>query len=323
MVDGPAETKTAPVVLIAFNRPEVTHRTLGRIREAAPDQLLLIADGPRPGNDSDVANCAAVRRELEAIDWPCEVKRRYADVNLGLEPNIESGLDWVFDQVDEAIVVEDDCLPNADFFRFCSELLEHYRTADDVWMIAGRAPPLPAEVFDGASYAFTAVGPIWGWATWSRAWKSHRDGTARGARTDLAGSKLRTSAARRYFEDVASDRDGAGFSWDSRWSLSQIRERGLAVIPSANLIKQIGFGADATNSATPIPQLDLESIQWPLSHPAEREVNPEIEQLLERVLSAHHGRLARVVSRGLGDGRLKRVVRSAVGALRNRQLKER
>jgi hypothetical protein len=317
------EIPTAPVVLIAFNRPAVVRRTFERIREAAPSELLLIADGPRPGNEDDVANCAAVREELESIDWPCNVRRRYSDVNLGLEPNIVGGLDWVFDEFEEAIIVEDDCLPNADFFRFCSELLQRYQTADDVWMIAGRAPPVPAEVFDGASYAFTAVGPIWGWATWRRAWKSHRDGIAREARVELSASNLRTAAARRYFTDVERDRDGKGFSWDSRWSLSQIRGRGLAVMPKANLIEQIGFGADATNSATPIPQLDLEPMQWPLSHPAELEVNPEIEQLLERVLTAHHGRIARFVSRALGDGRLKRVVRSAVGALRNRQLKAR
>lgn len=323
----PAATTTAPVVLIVFNRPALTRRTLERIRGAAPSRLLIIADGPRPGNDEDVENCAAVRRELESIDWPCEVERRYSDVNLGLEPNIESGLDWAFDQVTDAIVLEDDCLPHADFFRFCSELLERYRTTEEVWMLAGRAPPVPEETFEGASYAFTAAGPIWGWATWSRAWKAHRNGSARAGddvgATDLSASRLRTHAGRRYFEDVARDRDGARFSWDSRWSLSQIRERGLAIMPKHNLIEQIGFGANATNSATPIPQLDLEPVQWPLSHPAELEVNAEIEQLAERVLTAHHGRVARFVSRALGDGRLKRVVRSAVGVMRNRQLKTR
>ena len=329
MVDGPAETKTAPVALISFNRPDVTRRTLERIREAAPSELLLIADGPRPGNDDDVENCAAVRRELEAIDWPCNVRRRFSDVNLGLDPSLQGGLDWVFEQVEEAIVLEDDCLPNRDFFRFCSELLERYRSADEVWMISGRAPPVPAEVFGGASYAFTAVGPIWGWASWRRCWQRHRsisapgDGTSAPAEIDLSGSRLQSGAARRYFEDVGRAREGVGFAWDSRWSLSQIRERGLAVMPNANLIEQIGFGADATHSESEIPQLGLEPMQWPLSHPAELEVNPEIERLLERVLTAFHGRVARLASRALGNGRLRQVVRSAVGALRNRQLKAR
>jgi hypothetical protein len=319
MVDGPAETKTAPVVLISFNRPDVTRRTLERIRDVAPAELLLIADGPRPGNDADVANCAAVRRELESIDWPCEVKRRYSDVNLGPEANIEGGLDWVFDHVEEAIILEDDCLPNADFFRFCSELLERYRTADDVWMISGRAPPVPAETFGGSSYAFAAVGPIWGWATWRRCWSEHRSGSARGARADLAGARLQRRAARRYFEDVARASDEVGFGWDSFWSLSLIRERALAAIPATNLIEVIGFGPDATHTATPIPQRDLESIQWPLSHPPERRVNAEIEDAFERVLTAYNGRLARVVSRALGDGRLRQVVRSAVGVWRDRR----
>lgn len=318
---------TAPVVLISFNRPEATRRTLEAIREAAPADLLLIADGPRPGRDEDVANCAAVRGELEAIDWPCEVHRRYNEENLGPETTIETGLDWAFDHVGEAIILEDDCLPNADFFRFCSELLERYRDTEDVWQVTGRAPTISPEIFGEASYTFAGLGAVWGWATWDRAWSAYRARSERPAHLPLADdaeierSRLVTRSGRRYFADVARDRPRANFGWDSHWSLAMVASRGLAVLPAANLIEVIGFGPEATHQTTPIPQRPLEPIDWPLSHPADLAVHPELQRLAERIVSFHHGRVARFVSRSLGRGRVRKVVRAAVGAWRDRQMR--
>lgn len=321
---------TAPVVLIAFNRPDVTRRTLQRIREAAPSRLLLIADGPRPGREDDAANCAAVRAELDAVDWPCEVHRRFSDANQGTPATVELGLDWVFGQVEEAIILEDDCLPSADFFRFCTELLDRYSGTEQVWQMTGRPPNAPARLFDGVSYRFTAFGAIWGWATWRRAWVTHRkrfprmhDGSPerRPAPGDLKASSLVTRAGRRYFGDVAKEPVGQSFSWDSYWCLSVINERGLVASPAANLIENTGFGADATNAKNAIRQRQLEPIDWPLSHPPELAVDPQVERACERVITYHHGRAARFVARRLPQGRVRKVTRSAVGALREWRLR--
>jgi hypothetical protein len=322
---------TAPVVLISFNRPEATRRTLAAIREATPPELFLLADGPRASNPDDAGRCAAVRRELDAVDWRCEVHRRYRDENAGLDASVETGLDWVFEQAEEAIILEDDCLPNADFFRFCSELLERYRANDAVWQIAGRAANLPPGIAGNTSYAFTAHGPIWGWATWRRAWQTHRrlyprshNGTPPppGLTLDLRESRLLTAGGRRYFSDVARDGAGAGFSWDSYWSLSVVREYGLVVIPSSNLIVNIGFGADATNAISTVPQHPLEPLAWPLQHPAALEVNPALERLFERVLVIYMGRAARVVSRKLRGTRAGAAIRAVVGAWRDRKTRK-
>ena len=318
---------TAPVVLISFNRPAATRRTLQSIREAAPAELLLIADGPRPSNPDDLAKCEAVRRELEAIDWPCQVHRRYADENLGLVTNIEGGLDWAFDQVPEAIILEDDCLPNADFFRFCTELLAYYRDTENVWQITGRAPTVPGGWFGGADYAFTVLGSIWGWATWHRAWVTHRGRSSADAPvptvsdSELSNSLLMTRAGRRYFADIARDPGRKEFGWAGHWSLSMVAERGLAVIPKANMIEAIGFGPDATNTTEAIRQRPLEQIDWPLSHPAEVEVHAKLERIGERLAAAWHGRAARFLSRRLGQGRLRRAVRAVASLWRQRQMR--
>jgi hypothetical protein len=320
---------TAPVVLVAFNRPEITRRTLDRIRAAQPSRLFLLADGPRPGRPEDVELCADVRRELDAVDWPCEVRRLYREVNIGAEASVELGLDWVFDQVEEAIILEDDCLPGADFFAFCSSLLSHHRETAEVWQISGRAPNVAPEVLGGASYSFTAVGAIWGWATWRRAWQAHRRLFPRdhgGGPTprlagldDLSGSRLATRAGRRYFADVARNPDGNGFGWDSYWALSIVRQNGLVATSRSNLITNIGFGADATHAGAVLPEPSLEAVQWPLRHPPELAVNPTLERSFERMLVAHVGRVARFVAPRLANSRARVVVRAIVGFWRDRR----
>lgn len=315
---------TPPVVLVSFSRPEMTRRTLQAIREAAPAELFLLANGPREGVEEDVPKCEAVRAELENVDWPCRVHRRYLDVNCGADAHFELGLDWVFELTDRAVIFEDDCLPNADFFRFCDELLERYRDEEDVRHIASRAA-LPGDAFDGASYGFAAIGPNWGWATWRRAWSAHRrrfprgrDGTvAPPDATGLESSRLLTGGGRRYFADVASAPVGVGFAWDSYWMLSNVCERGLVVFPRANLVENIGFGEDSTNTRTPIEQRGLEALEWPLTHPAQIAVNRELELLCERLAASHQGRLARFVASRLADGPARDAARAAVHAWRN------
>jgi hypothetical protein len=314
---------TASVVLISFNRPDATRRTLQAIREAAPSELFLIADGPRPGHETDAANCAAVRKELEAVDWQCEVHRRYSDHNLGIDANIELGLDWVFNHGEEAIILEDDCLPHQDFFRFCTELLERYRDTESVWQVASRAPWVAPEVFAGASYVFAACGPIWGWATWRRAWAAHRRrfprdhaGPAPPIDAQLDGSRLLTPKGRRYFSDIAADPDGRAFRWDSHWALSTVCERGVAILPRANLVENIGFGEQASNTRTAIRQRGLETLEWPLVHPEQIAVNTEVELLIERLAASYQGRLARFVGSRLAEGPVRDLARAAVRAWR-------
>jgi hypothetical protein len=228
--------------------------------------------------------------------------------------------------VDEAIIVEDDCLPTVDFFPFCTELLERYRSSEQVWQVAGRAPLAPPELMAGASYCFTAFGPVWGWATWRRAWRAHRsrfprmhDGSPAPVRgmIDLASSRLVTRAGRRYFADVGRDHAGRGFSWDSYWALSVVCGRGMSATSTANLIENIGFGAEATNTRNATRELAVEPVTWPLSHPAELAIDTEIERVCERVLTSHHGRAVRFVASRLPDGRIRSLARSAVEAWRN------
>jgi hypothetical protein len=156
-----------PIAFFIFNRPDTTARVFEAIRQAQPSKLLVVADGPRSTRPGEAEKCAATRAIIDQVDWECEVLTNYSDVNLGCRHRVSSGLDWVFEQVEEAIILEDDCLPHPTFFRFCEELLEWYRHDHRIVAISG-------DNFQNGhqsgefSYYFSRYVHIWGWATWRR-----------------------------------------------------------------------------------------------------------------------------------------------------------
>ena len=274
---------TTPVVFIVFNRPDQTAKVFSAIRDVRPSQLFVIADGPRPDVVLDAQKCAAVRTVLDGVDWPCQIFRKFAKQNIGLRRNVAEGLDWVFEQAERAIILEDDCLPDPTFFPFCEELIERYAQDRQVAAISGtNLDPDYLRLPGGESYYFSRFCHIWGWATWRRAWRYY-DGEMKEwpalAKGDWLARKIETPTAinfwRRHFDDcVRNHPDGLG-TWDVQLVFAFWLHDLLAITPRNNLITNLGFGIDAahTRSRTRTAQLPTEPMQFPLRHPKEKIVN--------------------------------------------------
>ena len=316
---------TTPVVLIAFNRPQLTAQTLAAIRSARPRQLFLVADGPRPTHPADAERCAATRAVLEQIDWPCTVHRRYAEANLGLEANVELGLDWVFAQVDRAIVLEDDCQADPDFFRYAEELLERYRDDHRVWQVSGSGLGVPRRLFGDDSYAFTAWASVWGWATWADRWQRHRevfprdhvsgDAPVRTVPAVPRDGLLVTRSGRQHFAEAAASDDTVTHGWDKHWWLTMMTFGAYALSPAVNMVENVGWGEDATHGvAHGKRDHAAESIGFPLRHPAEVALSADVERELELVLSRVGGRAATLARQVLRSPRLRHAARTAVNS---------
>lgn len=161
----------SPVLFLVFNRPESTKRVFEQIRKGKPDQLFIAADGPRKDKVYEQELCRQTR-EILLIDWDCDLKTLYREENLGCGKAVFSAIDWFFSHVSQGIILEDDCLPQADFFRFCDETLDKYVDNDQILEISGTNLQGGTVIGDG-SYYFSRYGGIWGWATWSRAWNKY------------------------------------------------------------------------------------------------------------------------------------------------------
>lgn len=272
----------APVALIAFNRPSTTARVFARIREARPSRLFIALDGPRPDRPGEAELCAEVRRIVEGVDWPCEVERSYSDANMGCCHRPASAIEWVFSRVEEAIFLEDDILPEPTFFQYCDELLERYRDDARVMSISGyNAFGESPGVAD--SYWFSAYPRSWGWASWRRAWNGF-DVQMRGwpaFRASAAWRALPAEAREVYEPWMQNVYAGQPNIWDAQWLLLAWQTQGLTAIPRRNLVENLGFGADSTNTPH-VPRLAPSGtwpMEFPLRHPAaiQRDRAQEVE----------------------------------------------
>ena len=300
-----------PVALFVFNRPETTARVIEAVRAADPPLLLVVADGPRPDVPSDATACREVRALIDRIDWPCPVRTNYADANLGCRARVASGIDWVFDEVPEAILLEDDTLPDPTFFRFAEELLGRYREDNRVMCISG-------DNFQrgrrrgSASYYFSRYTHIWGWATWRRAWDRYDRDLTRWPTLRAEGwlaSVLRDPAEIEYWTNVF-DRVARGDidTWDYQWLFTCWVEGGLTVLPNRNLVTNIGFfpGATHTSGDSALARIPTEPMGFPLVHPEHVTANAAADAFTARTIfrEGRRSRIARRV-RGYLNGALR------------------
>ena len=298
------------VVLIVFNRPSLTRAVFNRIAEVKPKHLLVIADGPRPDREGEAALCAEVREIATAVHWDCKVETNFAEANLGCRERIISGLNWAFDQVEEAIVLEDDILPDPSFFPFCEAMLDRYRGDVRVSMITGFN--IAADVAKTPySYYFSELTHIWGWATWRDAWK-HYDPllTSWPAVRDAGMLKdfFTDRSAERYWTPILEGMyEGRGpNTWDYQWMFTNLTRRSLSIAPQVNLVQNLGFGIGAThsNDAAGAPRVRAKSISFPLQHPPVMIASRSMDRLDQRISDWHHPSLPIRIFR-----KLKRVFR--------------
>lgn len=262
-----------PVVLIIFNRPHHTEKVFEVIRQAQPSKLLVIADGPRPNRPEDKEKCASARAIIERVDWECQVFKNYSDINLGCDPRIIDGLNWVFDTVEEAIILEDDCIPHPTFFTYCEELIDRYRHDPRVMNISGQNVLFGRKRTD-YSYYFSRFTLCWGWATWRRSWQYF----------DVNLKLWPEVRDKRFMKDILEDPyavkvwertaqmlyDGRLTGWDFKWMFSCWLQNGLCLISDRNLITNIGYGAEATHihdETDPYIKMAIEAMDFPLKHP--------------------------------------------------------
>ena len=233
----------------------------------------MIADGPRPDRADDVEKCRAARVVVERIDWEYDILKNYSDGNLGCDRRPATGINWLFEHVEEAIILEGDCVPHRTFFRYSEELLRKYRHDERITLIGGTNDLFGKREIP-YSYYFSRIPGCWGWSTWRRAWQHYdvemklwpelRD---RSWLLEIQGDPRAAETLRNIF-----DRTYAGLidTWDHQWNYTCWTQNGLAVLPNSNLVCNIGFGDDSTHlksTNNKLAYLPTQDMVFPLQHP--------------------------------------------------------
>ena len=242
---------TTPVLFIIFNNPNTTKRVFEQIKKAKPSKLFVFCDGPRKTVPDDKEKCRETQIVATQVDWDCELQTLFLEENYGSRYGVAKGIDWFFDNVDEGIILEHDCLPSNSFFYFCQELLEYYRTDTRIMHICGGNYQNAIQRGD-ASYYFSKYNQIWGWATWKRAWKYYdvdMKNFDKFNQTLKIESLFRIKNEKKFwvknFNDTITHK--LNTVWDFQWLFAVLSQNGLSVTPNKNLVSNIGFGSEAVH----------------------------------------------------------------------------
>jgi hypothetical protein len=262
-----------PVLFIIFNRPDTTLKVFNEIKKIKPTKLYIVADGPRTEEKGEREKCEQTKKIIDQIDWSCEVFKNYSEINLGCKKRVSSGIDWFFENEEQGIILEDDCVPDQTFFTFCEEMLKKYKDDERIGMISGNNFQF-GKVKNKHSYYFSRYSHIWGWATWRRAWQKY-DVQIQNWPQHKKKKKLSTIFENKkdilywtsIFNDVYRNKID---TWDYQWTYACFFNNYLSVTPSVNLISNIGFGqldSTHTKKINKFANMPTSPLVFPLIHP--------------------------------------------------------
>jgi hypothetical protein len=275
-----------PVLFLLFNRLDTAKQVFNAIRQAQPTHFYIACDGPRDNKEGEKEKVEEVRNYvLSHIDWECDVKTLFLERNVSCGPAVKQAIDWLFENEEMGIILEDDVLPDMSFFPYCEELLIRYKDDDRIGMISGNNHVGFPSIKD--SYVFSKFKWTWGWATWRRAWKN----------MDLNLSFLESDYKNSIICNMGYDKHSYNHwignidainrhrvnTWDYHWFLSLSTQNQMCIFPRVNLVANIGFGNDATHCTGTVAEkyTRIEKLNFPLSHPQYVLPNYEFEKMYQ------------------------------------------
>ncbi len=235
-------TFNTPVLLLIYNRVEETHNLFQIIKKVRPSKLYVGADGAQPNLENDYVTCLRTRSVIMP-EWECELHENFQEEHLGKSRHIFTAISWFFEHEPEGIVLFDDTLPHVDFFPYCEQLLNKYRSNNEVMHIG--ASHLKKHKGSDASYYFSAYAFCWGFATWRRAWENF-DLTLNTIDKEnlnpILSKYMGKMKERMYWSNVFNILKKHNLDyWEFQYNMHIWKSGGLSITPNTNLVKNTGF----------------------------------------------------------------------------------
>ncbi len=283
----PVPLQTA-VLFLVFNRPDTTVQVFEAIRKAKPPRLYVAADGPRSDRAGEAEKVARVREIATAVDWPCEVRTLFREKNFGCKYAVSGAITWFFEQEEQGIILEDDCVPSQSFFWFCQEMLQRYKACSKIMSVSGTN--INGTLNSRESYSFSIYALMWGWASWRRAWTRY-ELEMESWPSRVRVRRWKTFPMLTYVENLIwlstfnKTFHNEVNTWDYQWIYSCWINDGITILSNINLVKNIGYSSDATHTKENHPILSYlveHEMQFPLIHPPSLEANKCLDKFISR-----------------------------------------
>lgn len=285
-----------PVLFLIFNRPDTTARVFETIRLARPKLLFIAADGPRGERRGEAEKCQQVKDIVANVDWPCDVKTLFRSENLGCGLAVSGAITWFFEHVDQGIILEDDCSPNRSFFNYCEELLDRYKDDPRIMHISG--DQFVPDFDNGASYYFAQIQHCWGWATWADRWKYYNFQLDNCEQKDIEGLFTNKRVEQYWKEGLNRMKSSHLHTWDVQWAYTILKQKGLCINPSKNLVSNIGFGSGTHTRDKKNPYANMKTFDvHKIIHPQVVEMDQEaVDYIYKHHLGIKEGIFEKILS---------------------------
>ncbi len=280
-----------PILFLIFNRPDTTQKVFDEIKKVRPKQLFVVADGARTNEEQKLCNQA--RKIINQIDWDCEIHKNYSDKNLGCKIRVSSGIDWFFENVEKGIILEDDCVPHQNFFRYCEELLKKYKDNNKIMSISGNNFQGDHKRGSG-SYYFSNYFHCWGWATWRRAWKHYNvkmKTFPEFKRQKKIENIFKKKEAQLYWLNIFDNAyHNLVNTWDYQYLYTILNNKGVNIIPNTNLVSNIGSNKSSrklemtSNKTINKIRLPMKELLFPLIHPKLIKIDDQADDYTDKHL---------------------------------------
>ncbi len=304
-----------PILLLIFNRPDLTEKIFSQIRKYRPTRLYIAADGPRESKPEEERLCNSARKIIEKVDWDCKVETLFRESHLGCKASVSGAISWLFENEETGIILEDDTLPVESFFPYCEEMLYRYRDHHEISMISGVKL---GKLTIRDSYFFSDYTHVWGWAGWRRSWKDYDVAISSFPvkRTTLFNRKKFSKFEKIYWDDIFTNTyEGKINTWDYQWVYCNFINNRYSIMPNVNLISNIGFREDATHTHSSehlYANMETGNLNFPLIHPENIKVHTQMDKLFRISF------LPAPVSKVNIKRRIVRNIRRVMGSVRNR-----
>ncbi len=299
-----------PILFIIYKNPRVTNIVFNKIRELKSSILYISADGPKTDAIDDIAEITETRKVTELIDWDCKVYRRYSEKNLGCKLGVSGAITWFFENVEQGIILEYDCLPSNDFFVFCELLLDKYKDDTRITSITGNNfdnvmpdANLAYSISTEFSYYYSSLAKIWGWATWRRAWNNFDIKLSKFQEyhySNCIKSQIVKKKHQKYWinkiRQVAEGKNKT--TWAFIWVFTHLVNKSFCITPIVNLVSNIGFSDVGTHAKDPrdiLSNIPTRSMPKPLKFPEIIEFNSEGDSCFTNLLMVSEKKERRIV----------------------------
>lgn len=235
------------IALFIYDRPQCTEKVLESLKRNHIDELYVFQDGL--GEQTNRAAWEENVNLIRGIDW-CKVVYEKNESKAGsLDEQIIHGINKVFQEKEEIIVIEDDCVISDDCIDFFIKCFKTYKNNKKVISIDAYLEPIT--IPDNYKLPVIASGSTasWGWGTWKDRWEEFQKDFEIIKRIGKSMEEYKEFSSFGYTIKKILTGYWLLWTWDIWWSINILIKRGISIRPTYNKVHNIGFENPGTHTS--------------------------------------------------------------------------